>query len=85
MSELPRALRSRLVVSALFNVFAWMGFATLALRSLTAGQGAMLVYTMPAGAARWRRRAGIAAALRGGYPRSCTASTRSTIAPASPR
>jgi drug/metabolite transporter (DMT)-like permease len=40
-------LRGRLVASAFFNVFAWMGFSTLALRRLSAGQGAMLVYTMP--------------------------------------
>lgn len=36
-----------LVARALLNVFAWMGFSTLALRWLSAGQGAMLVYTMP--------------------------------------
>lgn len=37
----------RLAVSASVNVFAWMGFTTLALRWLSAGQGALLVYTMP--------------------------------------
>lgn len=36
-----------LVVRALLNVFAWMGFATLALQWLRAGQAAVLVYTMP--------------------------------------
>jgi drug/metabolite transporter (DMT)-like permease len=45
--RVPRALCGRLVAGALFNVFAWMGFTTLALRWLTAGQGALLVYTMP--------------------------------------
>jgi drug/metabolite transporter (DMT)-like permease len=43
----PRAQLGRLVISALINVFAWMGFTTLALRWLNAGQGALLVYTMP--------------------------------------
>ena len=37
----------RLAVAAFINVFAWMGFATLALRWLAAGQAALLVYTMP--------------------------------------
>ena len=36
-----------LVLRALLNVFAWMGFATLALQWLRAGQAAVLVYTMP--------------------------------------
>jgi drug/metabolite transporter (DMT)-like permease len=44
---IPRGAAPRLVLAAFFNVFAWMGFATLALRWLSAGQGAMLVYTMP--------------------------------------
>lgn len=43
----PRGLAPGLVLRALLNVFAWMGFSTLALRWLSAGQGAMLVYTMP--------------------------------------
>lgn len=37
----------RLLLASFTNVFAWMGFSTLALRSLSAGQGALLVYTMP--------------------------------------
>lgn len=37
----------RLALAAFFNVFAWMGFSTLSLRWLSAGQGALLVYTMP--------------------------------------
>lgn len=45
--RVPRALIGRLALSAFFNVFAWMGFTTLSLRWLTAGQGALLVYTMP--------------------------------------
>jgi drug/metabolite transporter (DMT)-like permease len=43
----PRRQIGRLVISALINVFAWMGFSTLAMRWLSAGQGALLVYTMP--------------------------------------
>ncbi|MGN6388642.1 MAG: DMT family transporter [Burkholderiaceae bacterium] len=39
---------ARLLFGGMTNVFAWMGFTTLALRWLTAGQGALLVYTMPA-------------------------------------
>lgn len=45
--RLPWELAPRLVASALLNVFAWMGFSTLSLRWLGAGQGAMFVYTMP--------------------------------------
>jgi drug/metabolite transporter (DMT)-like permease len=43
----PRQLAGRLVLAAFFNVFAWMGFSTLSMRWLSAGQGALLVYTMP--------------------------------------
>lgn len=43
----PRAAMPRLVLASFTNVFAWMGFSTLALKTLTAGQGALLVYTMP--------------------------------------
>ena len=43
----PRKLFGRLAVAAFVNVFAWMGFTTLCLQWLTAGQGALLVYTMP--------------------------------------
>ncbi len=43
----PRQQIGRLLVSAGINVFAWMGFSTLSIRWLTAGQGALLVYTMP--------------------------------------
>ena len=46
-----RSSWGRLVACALLNVFAWMGFATLCLRWLTASEGAMLVYTMPVWAA----------------------------------
>jgi drug/metabolite transporter (DMT)-like permease len=43
----PRGQTGRLVLAAFINVFAWMGFSTLAMRWLSAGQGALLVYTMP--------------------------------------
>lgn len=44
---LPRAVVPRLVAVAFVNVFAWMGFSTLSLLWLDAGEAALLVYTMP--------------------------------------
>jgi drug/metabolite transporter (DMT)-like permease len=43
----PRALFGRLAAAAATNVFAWMGFSTLSMLWLKAGEGALLVYTMP--------------------------------------
>lgn len=43
----PRPLLGRVAAAAALNVFAWMGFATVAMRWLTVGQCALLVYTMP--------------------------------------
>jgi drug/metabolite transporter (DMT)-like permease len=43
----PRPLIGRLVAASALNVFAWMGFATVAMRWLSVGQCALLVYTMP--------------------------------------
>lgn len=43
----PRAIWGKLALAAFLNIFAWMGFATLSIRWLNAGQGALLVYTMP--------------------------------------
>jgi drug/metabolite transporter (DMT)-like permease len=43
----PRALMGRVVAAAALNVFAWMGFATVAMRWLSVGECALLVYTMP--------------------------------------
>jgi drug/metabolite transporter (DMT)-like permease len=43
----PRPLVGRVVAAAALNVFAWMGFATVAMRWLSVGQCALLVYTMP--------------------------------------
>jgi len=43
----PRSVVPRLLAAAFVNVFAWMGFSTLALQWLDAGEAALLVYTMP--------------------------------------
>lgn len=37
----------RLLFASFTNVFAWMGCATVALKMLSIGEGALLVYTMP--------------------------------------
>lgn len=44
---LPRRLVGRILGEALTNVFAWMGFSTLALLWLPVGQNLLLIYTMP--------------------------------------
>lgn len=43
----PREERPRLAAAAALNVTAWMGLSTLAMRWLSAGEGALVVYTMP--------------------------------------
>ncbi len=43
----PAAVVPRLLGAAFVNVFAWMGFSTLSLLWLPAGEAALLVYTMP--------------------------------------
>jgi len=43
----PAAVVPRLLAAAFVNVFAWMGFSTLSLLWLQAGEAALLVYTMP--------------------------------------
>lgn len=45
--HVPKALRLRLLAASLINISAWMGFSTWSMQWLTAGQGALLVYTMP--------------------------------------
>ncbi len=45
--RVPRPLIGRLLALSMTNVFAWMGFSTLSMLWLNAGQAAMLVYTMP--------------------------------------
>jgi drug/metabolite transporter (DMT)-like permease len=47
----PVGKRGPLLLSALLNVTAWMGMATLGLQYVGAGEGAMMSYTMPAWAA----------------------------------
>jgi drug/metabolite transporter (DMT)-like permease len=44
---LPRRLIGRMLGEAFTNVFAWMGFSTLALLWLPVGQNLLLIYTMP--------------------------------------
>nr|CAD6437685.1 EamA/RhaT family transporter [Rhizobium sp. Q54] len=44
---LPRRLVGRIFGEAFTNVFAWMGFSTLALLWLPVGQNLLLIYTMP--------------------------------------
>lgn len=43
----PRAAIPRLMVASFTNVFAWMGFSTLAMKWVSVAEGALLVYTMP--------------------------------------
>ena len=45
--RVPRRVRVRVAMAAAVNVFAWMGFATIALQWLDVSQTALLVYTMP--------------------------------------
>ena len=45
--RVPKEQWGRLLAAGFVNVFAWMGFSTLALRWLKVGQAALLVYTMP--------------------------------------
>jgi drug/metabolite transporter (DMT)-like permease len=37
----------RLLFASFTNVFAWMGFSTVALKFVTVGEGALIIYTMP--------------------------------------
>ncbi len=43
----PRAAWPRLLFASFTNVFAWMGFATVAMKFITVGEGALICYTMP--------------------------------------
>ncbi|WP_083747242.1 DMT family transporter [Teichococcus deserti] len=49
--SVPRSERPALLLAALLNYAAWMGFSTLGLRILSAGEGALVAYTMPVWAA----------------------------------
>ena len=44
---MPRAAAPRLLVASFTNVFAWMGFTSLAMKWLSVGETALLCYTMP--------------------------------------
>jgi drug/metabolite transporter (DMT)-like permease len=43
----PESAILRLITAAALNVFAWMGFSTIAMKWLTVSEAALLVYTMP--------------------------------------
>jgi len=43
----PSHAVGRLSIAAALNVFAWMGFSTIAMVWLSVAEGALLVYTMP--------------------------------------
>lgn len=43
----PRRTVPRLLLASFTNVFAWMGFATVAMKWVNVSEGALLVYTMP--------------------------------------
>ncbi|MCS3453207.1 MULTISPECIES: DMT family transporter [Bradyrhizobium] len=43
----PREVIPRLLFASFTNVFAWMGFGTIAMKFVTVGEGALLAYTMP--------------------------------------
>jgi drug/metabolite transporter (DMT)-like permease len=43
----PRQAIPRLLFASFTNVFAWMGFGTMAMKYVTVGEGALIAYTMP--------------------------------------
>jgi drug/metabolite transporter (DMT)-like permease len=43
----PRRAIGRLIFASFTNVFAWMGFGTMAMKYVTVGEGALIAYTMP--------------------------------------
>lgn len=45
--KVPPEAVPRLLVATFTNVFAWMGFGTLAMKYVTVGEGALIAYTMP--------------------------------------
>jgi drug/metabolite transporter (DMT)-like permease len=45
--EVPREAIPRLLFASFTNVFAWMGFGTVAMKFVPVGEGALIVYTMP--------------------------------------
>jgi hypothetical protein len=45
--SVPREAIPRLMFASFTNVFAWMGFGTMAMNYVTVGEGALIAYTMP--------------------------------------
>ena len=45
--QVPREAIPRLIFASFTNVFAWMGFGTMAMKYVTVGEGALIAYTMP--------------------------------------
>src|SRR6478752_3267000 len=45
--KVSRQAIPRLLFASFTNVFAWMGFGTVAMKYVTVGEGALLAYTMP--------------------------------------
>ncbi len=45
--KVPRQAIPRLLFASFTNVFAWMGFGTMAMKYVTVGEGALIAYTMP--------------------------------------
>jgi drug/metabolite transporter (DMT)-like permease len=45
--KVPRQAIPRLLFASFTNVFAWMGFSTIAMKFVTVGEGALIIYTMP--------------------------------------
>jgi drug/metabolite transporter (DMT)-like permease len=45
--RVPRRAIAPLLLAAFTNVFAWMGFGTMAMKYLAVSEGTLLVYTMP--------------------------------------
>ena len=43
----PRHVIGRLLFASFTNVFAWMGFGTMAMKYLSVSEGSLLIYTMP--------------------------------------
>ena len=44
---IPRAAIPQLLFASFTNVFAWMGLTTVAMKFISVGEGALIVYTMP--------------------------------------
>ncbi|MBI5265552.1 MAG: DMT family transporter [Bradyrhizobium sp.] len=45
--KVPREAIPRLLFSSFTNVVAWMGLGTMAMKFVTVGEGALIIYTMP--------------------------------------